>query len=512
MASTAVPVDRLQAEARVLPRAGAIGLAAVLTGFAVQLLFFDTGLGINFPIVIGALLAVAWFVPVRPSRWPRPADAWLPAAALALACFVALRGDRTLIILDVMGSVTLTALAFASLGGMQVVQRPFGAIVLLGLRAVGAAAASGAVVVDGLRRTLPIRPAGVIPSTWPAILRGLLLAAPLLLIFVILFASADAVFARLVDDLLDWRIDLGSVPGRITTALVAAWLTAGLLIFVSRGHEGDEPVASRGPTRGRLGSTEAATVLVSLDLLFAVFVVLQAAYLFGGRSTLDASGLTYAEYARRGFFELLAVAFAVGGLVLGLEAFISRRSRAYLGSCLVLVALTVVVLASAFLRLRLYQDAYGWTELRFYVLGAIIWLAIGAVGAIACLALDRTRWLPHGMVMLSVAFGIAFNVIGPVRYIAEQNVARATNPRLAPADASTSLDVWYLAGLGDDALIVIAERYPHGLPAGSLRETRHLLSLRAAELAQQDGGNDWQAWNLSRDRIRALVSSGVPVR
>jgi hypothetical protein len=298
----------------------------------------------------------------------------------------------------------------------------------------------------------------------------------------------------------------------VVTALAAAWLTAGLLVFVSRGHGGDDAVASSGPTRGRLGSTEAATLLVALDLLFAVFVILQATYLFGGRSTLDAGGLTYAEYARRGFFELLAVAFVVGGLVLSLEAFVNRRSRAYLASCLLLVALTVVVLASAFLRLRLYQDAYGWTELRFYVLAAIIWLAIGAIGAMVCLVLDRTRWLPHGMVMLSVAFGLAFNVIGPARYIAEQNVARAVDPSLAPADASTSLDLWYLAGLGDDSLIVIADRFPQALPPDSLPEARHVLRLRAAELARDRGADDWQAWNLSRERIRALVSSQGAVR
>jgi hypothetical protein len=332
-----------------------------------------------------------------------------------------------------------------------------------------------------------------------------MLAVPLVVVFVVLFASADAVFARVLHDLFAWDLDLGSVPGRVITAMAAAWLTAGLLVFVSRGSEDDEAVATGGTQIGPLGSTEAITVLLALNLLFVFFVVLQATYLFGGRSTLDASGLTYAEYARRGFFELLAVAFAVGGLALGLEAAVRHRSRAYVASVLTLVALTLVVLASAFLRLRLYQDAYGWTELRFYVFAAIVWMAIGAVGAMVCIGLDRTRWLPHGMVMLSVAFGLAFNVIGPVRFIAEQNIARVAEGTL-PANSFRGVDLDYLAFLGDDALAVIAERYPSGLPPGVRTDARYILEGHAMRLARDPAADDWQAWNLSRERVAGLLS------
>jgi hypothetical protein len=505
MTSAAIPAVPEGAAHRAVARAGSIALAAVAIGLLAQLLFFDTGLGINFPIAIVALLACAWFVPARPTHMPRLADTWLPLAAVVLAGFVAVRGDRTLIALDVLGSVTLTTLALASFGGMRVVQRPFATIVLLGLRAIGAGAASASDVIESLRHGLPWRQVHVGASWWPAVFRGLMLAVPLVLVFAVLFASADAVFARMLSDLFAWNLDLGSVPGRVITALAAAWLTAGLLVFVSRGREDDAAVATGGRSIGPLGSTEAVTVLVALDLLFAFFVVLQATYLFGGRSTLDASGLTYAEYARRGFFELLAVAFAVGGLTLGLETAVRRRSRAYLASLLVLVALTLVVLASAFLRLRLYQDAYGWTELRFYVFAAIAWMAIGAAGAMVCIGLDRTRWLPHGMVMLSVVFGLAFNVIGPVRFIAEENIARVAEGTL-PANAFHGVDLDYLAFLGDDALAVIAERYPSGLPPSVRTDAYFLLRGQAMRLARDPAADDWQAWNLSRERVAALLS------
>jgi hypothetical protein len=337
------------------------------------------------------------------------------------------------------------------------------------------------------------------------LLRGLLIALPLVILFVALFAAADAVFARIAEDLFNWDLDLGSLPARIALALVAAWLAAGLFVFVVVGG-GDAPAevtASRKPLM-RLGSGEATTVLVVLDLLFAGFVGLQAAYLFGGQDTLAASDLTYAEYARRGFFELMAVAFVVGGLILAGEWLVVRRTRAYLAAAIGLVVLTAVVLASALLRLRLYQEAYGWTELRFYVMAAIVWLGIGCLLAVVTLATNRSRWLLHAMLGLSILFGVAFNLIGPVRLVAEQNVARAVHPELVAPGGETGLDVFYLASLGDDALPVLVENLCR-LPSPPGADAYHFVQAWTEQLAHDESGRAWQAWNLSRERAREVA-------
>jgi hypothetical protein len=505
MATVALPAEQSRTGARAIRRAGAIGLAAAGFGVLFQMLFYDTGLGINFPLAIATLVAIAWFAPERPTRWPSPADAWLPAAAVALAAFVAVRGDSTLVALDVLGSVTLTALSIASFGGMAVVLRPFTAIFVLGLRVVASAVASAVEVLEGIRRAMPFHRVRSDLAPMSGVLRGLLLALPLLLLFVALFASADAVFDQLLRETFDLNLDLGSLPGRLSVGLAAAWAVAGMLAFVSRGRERDRRARTSRSSGGRLGSTEATTMLVSLDVLFGIFVALQAAYLFGGSDTLEASGLTYADYARRGFFELLAVAMVVGAIVLALEAFVSQRTRTYLVGILALVGLTLIVLGSAFLRLRLYLDAYGWTELRFYVMAAIGWLAIGAAGAAVCIATNRTKWLPHGLVMLSVGFGLAFNVIGPVRFIAEQNIARVADGTL-PANAYDGVDLAYLGSLGDDSLVVLAEHYPDGLPESARPAAFSSLEFRGLVLGHEESADDWQAWNLARERIRELLS------
>src|SRR5262249_35903560 len=120
----------------------------------------------------------------------------------------------------------------------------------------------------------------------------------------------------------------------------------------------------------RVGFGETTTALAAIDGLFGGFVVIQFAYLFGGRETLDVAGLTYSGYARRGFLELLAVAALALPLVVGLD-WLGRRDtprqrRVFqaLGGAMVL--LTLVILGSAMLRMVLYEDAYGYTHLRLY--------------------------------------------------------------------------------------------------------------------------------------------------
>jgi len=493
----------MQSAPAMVRTATGIGLVALAIGLLAQLLFIDAGLGINVPIATAALLAAGWVVRDPAGPAPRPLDAWLAPGALILSAFVSLRGDATLVALDILGAMVLAGAALVSFGGLRVLERPFAGILELGGRLALSGLSAGRRPLVALAAALPRLRRGSRAGELAPIIRGLLIAVPLVILFVALFSAADAVFAQITKDLFDWDLDLGPLPGRLVVIAVTAWVAAGLLTHVARGEEAALGAPSEGGTGNRfsLGSAETVTVLVVLDFLFIGFVVLQGTYLFGGRDTLDASGLTYAEYARRGFFELLAVAFLVGGLILGAERFVRDRSPAYVGTAISLVVLTIVVLASAFLRLRLYQDAYGWTELRFYVLAAIAWLAIGAVMAVLTLWTDRSRWLLHGMVLLSFAFGLAFNVIGPLKLIAEQNIGRAIHPERVAPGGQTGLDTYYLAYLGDDALAVVAENVC-ALPVSLQARAIEAVQVWTDEIGHDGPGKAWQAWNLSREVAR----------
>ena len=131
----------------------------------------------------------------------------------------------------------------------------------------------------------------------------------MLLVFGGLFAAADTVFAHLLSSSVP---SLGSLPAHAAIAAGIAWLSAGLLRDLAARRD-DERVLSadrlldrvRAP---RVGATEIGVVLAGLDLLFLTFVLVQARYLFGGSALVEAHAhLTYAQYARHGFFELVVV-------------------------------------------------------------------------------------------------------------------------------------------------------------------------------------------------------------
>jgi hypothetical protein len=255
-----------------------------------------------------------------------------------------------------------------------------------------------------------------------------------------------------------------------------------------------------------LGTTEAIVVLVAIDLVVGLFVALQLAYLFGGLDTLDAAGMKYSDYARRGYFELVAAAALAGGVLVALEYEVTRRSRAYIALALGLVGLTIVVLASAALRLKLYQDAYGWTELRLYVAVSIAAMAVTLVALAVFLATDRTRWLGHAMAVIGLVSLIALNLIAPAAFVAERNLARVIDPSLVPPDGEVSLDSDYLAVLPDDAIPALVAALPALKPVEAVR-VRRLLENRRAELAHEPAYTSPFAWNLGRERAKAAIDA-----
>jgi hypothetical protein len=486
-------------------RAGHVILAAIALGVVGQLLFFDVAIGVNFPIAIALLVASGWMLR-RPMTRLERRDLWLGPTAILFACFAALRADTTIVALDALTSLGLAGGALATYGRRPVLRRSFGGLVALGAAVAGWVMAGGLPALAAARRRLPLGREGL-GRARPAlpVLRGLVIAVPVVLVFVSLFSAADAVFASVVEDLTRFDLDLGTAPGRAFLAAVLAWLAAGALALAAsrpaseRRGEVAEPAGA-----WRLGSTEVLTVLVVVDVVFAAFVALQAAYLFGGLDTLGAIGMTYSEYARRGFFELVAVAILSGGLIVAADRLVRRRTLLVIGAAVGLALLTGVVLASAGLRLRLYQEAYGWTELRLYVLATIALLGIVLVALVATLVTDRVRWIGHVVLASGLVVGLGLSVLGPARFITEQNVARVLDARLVPEHGLSGIDTIYVLSLGDDRIVDLVRVLP-ALEPDEARFVREELRFRLSELRSDPGLTSWQAWNLGRERARAAL-------
>jgi hypothetical protein len=232
-----------------------------------------------------------------------------------------------------------------------------------------------------------------------------------------------------------------------------------------------------------IGALEVGVALAFLDLLFLAFVVVQFRYLFGGSALVQSEAhLTYAEYARHGFFELVAVtALTLSVLLLADWALGSDGRRAFRWLAAALLALLGVVIASALERMRLYVQHFGLTELRLYATGGILWLAVVSAWFAFTVLRGRRYAFAVGALVAGFAATLALNVLSPDALIARTNVTRPV------------VDVSYLAGLSDDAVPTLLSRIS-SLPAVQQTEL-------ARELLRRDvAAGDWRSWNVSRAR------------
>lgn len=338
-----------------------------------------------------------------------------------------------------------------------------------------------------------VDPALVPRSRVRGVVRGLVLAIPMLLVFAQLFASADARFSDYLSS-LSQVFSFSAVEHLITMALMSV-LSFGLLAMVLRKPD---PGRLEVPDKLRLGREETLIIMGSLALLFLVFVVLQASYLFGGQDIIgQTSGLTVAEYARRGFFEMLVVA---GLTLLVLLAMSGLRCDVHIFRPLavIMVGLVLIIMISALQRLLLYVEAFGLTVDRLLALGVMLWLSGTLVGFV----LTVLRGCPQGFAFASVAFGImlllAAGAMNPAALVARTNLQRVM------ADSGNPVDLLYLERLGADAVPVIMETFDE-LPDSLQCELGKLLT---QAWPTDQGASDWRQWNASRAQARRLVDSG----
>jgi hypothetical protein len=370
-----------------------------------------------------------------------------------------------------------------------------------------------------------------------SVLRGCFLALPILLVFTALLASADMVFSDFLESLVSWI----SPPGfgwveQLFIIGAVAWATSAWLdmLMVDRytssksapthtwgspdaAPYGNEPftanwqppvVTPKPPKPFRLGMIESVIVLVSVNLLFFVFVIIQARYFFGGKSNINAEGYTYSAYARRGFFELVIVSLFTMLLIVILDAITRRQgnqTRLFQGLAVGMIVLTLVILVSAFRRMGLYEDAYGFTRLRVFTHVFMIWLAALFVALILDLfrLYPRLFWIGSGVAALG--FFATLNLMNVDGFIADRNIDRYYD--------TGKLDVAYLTSLSDDAVPAMVTL----LYETELSEDDHTILVcnlwdRLTQLddRHESSGvfgyhrNHERAWDLLKDRRDAL--------
>jgi len=458
-----------------------VWISAILTSVLGAAILYDAEPGINWPIwVMAAAVSVLLARAGSLRRVERPLLILLTWAFVLSVGFALTDNDFLhflIVISDAMllglATITLGAKNWSELSAKLLVAVPF-------LAPARVAGATGHDAGDALRSISSPRAR--------AIVRGSLLSVPLVLVLVVLLASADPIIRWSTKRIADWFPDW-SFPARVIFFAVLLVLTLGANSIGARQLAVKLPqyaVRTRMPT---VGLTEQRMMLWSAAAIVWLFVALQASYFIHPPPAAIGTGVTFAEFARRGFGELSFAATLVAAIIIILEyarpADATEQERKVLRNLeLALVIALELVLISAFRRVVLYEQAYGFTTARVFAQAYMIVMAL----ALGALALEITRG------RISIAFGrrVAEIALGAFTVLVFWNYeAWIVNKNVDRAALTGKFDAHYVRELSRDALPALVRRRAE-IP----QPQRDTVELRLA-CAPLPAERSWFEWNRS---------------
>jgi hypothetical protein len=441
--------------------------------------------------------AALWLISRRRQTPASRETRWLVGGAVGFACLLMVRDAEALGVFCLFAAIVLLGLA-AGRGAMAWATRAHITDVVAAAVRVGIMIGFGPLGWSvGDAREVP-EPARAGNRAWPGrvrmFARGTVMAVPPLLVLTALLTSADPMFARVLHNAM--FVSIEPLLEHLAFAGLIAWFASGYLRAFA---VSDDVVMDRVVIpRPAMSSSEITVALSLLNALFVVFLAVQIRYLFGGADLVEVTaGLSYAEYARRGFFELVAAAaFVVPVLLVADWAAAEnggRSRRVMRATSTLLVVLLVAVLASAAYRMKLYQDAYGLTEQRLYVSVIMVWLTGLLIWLAATVLRGERRGFVFGAVLGGLACIAALHVLNPHAMIARVNIGRAT--------LGAEYDGRYLSTLSADAVPTLVER---------LSVLPHAERCRVAGMLEKRWSGDrpggWRTWNVADARARRIVA------
>ena len=492
-------------------------------GVLFDFLFWKHRPGINFAIFASACLVVTFYLLLSDGFRPKPASLILLPLFAFFAAVTFIRAEPMTIFLSVTFTLlVMTLLAFTYLGGrwyLYTIVDYIGKSLNL----------FGSMLVRPITFMADVRKeqvdAGIPPAKrniWP-IVRGVVIALPVIAIFASLLASADLIFGQRLGDLIKW-FNIENLPElifRLVYIVVIGYALAGVILHAST-ESNDEKLANEDKPYipPFLGYIESTIVLGSVVVLFTAFVVIQFQYFFGGLTNIHIDGYTYADYARRGFGELVTVAFFSLLMLLTLTAITKRETEAqrriYSGLGVALVALLLVMLASAFKRLGLYEAVYGFSRLRTYTHVFLIWIGLLLIVTIVLEILRKERLFTFAMLIASFGFAISLPILNVDAFIVNQNIQReirSQNDTKLSQGSRVDLDAAYFLDLSDDAVPALVEAYQtKSLPDSVREKVGASLACIQYQRGQDNPKLTWQSFHFARfnaDKALATIQKDI---
>jgi hypothetical protein len=478
-------------------KAGLLSLgAAGILGLAGNLLLRETPWGLGAFFWMSLLVGSCFWIVRRSGLQLASQAAGLLMTAVLFAAGMAWRDSAILHALNFMAVVICLGLAAAA---GRVDLRTTGVTqYLTGWLMAALSSLGGFFLLLGHDVKWEQMPRGRWSGSLASTLRGLIIAVPLLLLFGLLFMNADPVFAEMIGGLFE--IGLYDLPSHLFLTALWAWLAGGYLRTVLLRASSVMPLAGDRSPSLKLGAIEISVVFGLLNALFLLFVLVQFRYFFGGASLVEmTAAMTYADYARSGFFELVGVTALVLPLLMVGHWLAPKEHpgqvRLFRLLSGLLLGQLVVIMASAAQRMYLYQQEFGLTEQRLYVSVFMVWLAILFVWFGATVLRGRRDRFAFGALVSGFAILALLHVVNPDALIARTNMNRLGDGH--------RFDAHYLTRLHAEAVPAIVAGLPQFPPSDRQAIAEVLLQRWSRPMLQAD----WRTWNWGRMQAYRVVEA-----
>lgn len=471
-------------------------LVSLLLGITFDRLFFEKAFGISYPIFIG--LCIGFFLwSLRHRISPGKGFGWFLLIPIALLSFsLAVHTNEVFYFFNFLSVMVLMIASSILIVNPQLKWDKASFILEMMGKGIGN-------VFNNMTRPFTILKASIkkvkvvqMEERKKQVFLGILVSLPLLVVIMLLLSSADMVFGYYLSNFTEIFNNINMemfIPHTIIILIITFYLFGYVWGFMNeeKAVEKDLDVTS-----ARWEPVTIITVLVALNILYLIFTLVQFSYLYGGGIVTLPAGFTYAEYARKGFFELAAVTFINFVIVLSCLKYVKKDNGKLLKLAnlllTVLVAFTLNMLFSANFKLTLYEAAFGYTFLRVSVHLFMLLLFI------LCLVVAAGIWyrripIVKIIILITIIMYTIINYLNIDGFIARKNIERYNE--------TGKLDIHYLTSLSYEAVPYLLQLKDNS--SSDIKEViDENLKYRKEVLAKE---NSWTEFNLSKNRAKKLL-------
>ena len=329
---------------------------------------------------------------------------------------------------------------------------------------------------------------------------GLLISVPLLLLIFMLLSSADQVFQHYTENVFKFLNNINIVPDEALarTFIILVFSFIFFSYFWNMLYSKISEATEKENLAARVtDNIIMITVLISINLVYIFFVVIQFTYLFGGANYALPQSITHSEYARRGFFELVTVTLINLSVLLVSLNFTKKGSKISSRILKILNALlvvcTAIMLYSAHFRMSLYEQAYGYTYLRILTHAFMILIFAFLLAALYKIWSDKFS-LVKAYIIIALTAYVILNYVNIDVIISKNNFERYHKTK--------QIDVGYLGFLSYDAVPWLIELM-HDKNKEIAVEAQNILVWKKEDINRT---NEWQSFNISKYRAKLQLS------